>query len=62
MDQMNKTTDSVKYDKSQLAYSAQEPWIFSDSVRQNILFGKEFEKKRYEETVSVCSLNHVNIF
>ena len=41
-------------------YVAQEPWIFSGSLKQNILFGKEFIKSKFDEIVQVCCLDEVN--
>ncbi|XP_077986963.1 LOW QUALITY PROTEIN: ATP-binding cassette sub-family C member 4-like [Glandiceps talaboti] len=38
------------------AYAAQQPWIFSGTVRQNILFGKEYNQERFSEIVYVCAL------
>jgi ABC-type multidrug transport system fused ATPase/permease subunit len=32
-----------------VSYSSQEPWIFSGSLRENILFGKPFERRRYNQ-------------
>lgn len=32
-----------------LSYAAQKPWLFSGTVRNNILFGQVYEKKRYNE-------------
>ena len=32
-----------------VAYVGQQPWIFSDTLRENILFGKEFDKARYDK-------------
>ena len=29
-----------------LSYAAQEPWVFSGSIRQNVLFGLPFEEER----------------
>jgi ABC-type multidrug transport system fused ATPase/permease subunit len=39
-----------------VAYAAQQAWIFNDSVKNNILFGLDEEKKRYQQTVKVSSL------
>lgn len=40
-----------------ISLAAQESWIFTGTVRQNILFGKPFDKRRYKEVVRVCSLS-----
>ena len=36
----------------------QGAWIVNDTVRGNILFGKEFDQARYDEVVEACSLGH----
>ncbi|XP_078527762.1 ATP-binding cassette sub-family C member 12-like [Lissotriton helveticus] len=48
--------DGAVYVNGTLAYVSQQAWIFHGSVKENILFGKEFDKKRYQEAISVCSL------
>ncbi|XP_043693694.1 ABC transporter C family member 3-like isoform X4 [Telopea speciosissima] len=38
------------------AYVAQSPWIQSGKIVDNILFGKEMDKERYEKVLEACSL------
>lgn len=42
-----------------LAYVSQQPWVFSASLRQNIIFGNEFKQDRYNEIVEACALDKV---
>ena len=39
-----------------IAYVEQEPFIFSGSVKNNILFGLPYEKERFERTIMVSQL------
>ncbi|KAF9350371.1 hypothetical protein BGX26_011435 [Mortierella sp. AD094] len=39
-----------------LAYVAQSAWILNDTVRNNILFGKPYDKERYLNTIRACAL------
>ena len=41
-----------------ISYSSQEAWVFSGSVKDNILFGAEFDKKRYWKVIEACALTH----
>ncbi|KAI9103116.1 P-loop containing nucleoside triphosphate hydrolase protein [Phlyctochytrium arcticum] len=38
------------------AYMSQEAWLLNIMLRENILFGKDFDRKRYNEVVRVCAL------
>ncbi|KAL5975298.1 Canalicular multispecific organic anion transporter 2 [Asimina triloba] len=38
------------------AYVAQSPWIQSGTIEENILFGKEMDRKNYEHVLEACSL------
>ncbi|XP_053917428.1 ATP-binding cassette sub-family C member 10 isoform X2 [Cuculus canorus] len=37
--------------------AAQEPWIQFTTVRENILFGREYDARLYEEVVEACALS-----
>ncbi len=41
-----------------ISYASQEAWIYSGTVRQNVLFGEAFDEKRYFAVTSACALNH----
>ncbi|KAL7216213.1 hypothetical protein ACSBR1_028207 [Camellia fascicularis] len=38
------------------AYVAQSPWIQSGKIEENILFGREMDRERYEVVLEACSL------
>lgn len=39
-----------------IAYCAQQPWIQNATVRENILFGKQFDDRFYNKVVAACQL------
>ena len=38
------------------SYCVQQPWILSDTIRNNITFGESFDLERYIETITKCAL------
>ena len=39
-----------------MAYVAQTPFILNTTLRENVLFGKRFDDKRYRSVLSACAL------
>ena len=39
-----------------MSLSAQQAWLVNDTVRGNILFGKPYDEKKYQEILKVCCL------
>lgn len=37
-------------------YVGQQPWIFTSSVRQNVLFGQTMDKSRYDRVIRICQM------
>ena len=42
--------------KISIGYAAQEPWMRSATIRENILFGADFDEARYEQVFQACAL------
>ncbi|KAI0666643.1 multidrug resistance-associated ABC transporter [Trametes maxima] len=39
-----------------VAYAAQESWVLSDTIRNNILFGAPYDEARYTKVIKQCAL------
>ncbi|KAF8610181.1 P-loop containing nucleoside triphosphate hydrolase protein [Ceratobasidium sp. AG-I] len=39
-----------------VAYAAQEAWVQNETIRDNILFGSEYEEERYKNVILQCAL------
>jgi ATP-binding cassette subfamily C (CFTR/MRP) protein 10 len=38
------------------AMAAQEPWIQHATIKDNILFGRQFNSRKYERVIDACAL------
>ena len=45
--------------RGRVGYASQQPWIFSGTVKENIVFGQEFDKDRYLQVIEACALEKV---
>ncbi|KAJ3666671.1 hypothetical protein Zmor_002105 [Zophobas morio] len=41
-----------------VSYYSQEPWLFSGTIRENILFGLEMEQEKYAQVIKMTALDH----
>ena len=48
--------------KGKISYASQDPWIFSGTVRDNILFGQPFQPAWYHCVVEACALSKVESY
>ena len=39
-----------------IAYCSQTPWVINDTIRGNILFGREYHAERYNQVIEACAL------
>ncbi|KAI2496853.1 ABC transporter [Fragilaria crotonensis] len=39
-----------------VAYAAQTSWVVNDTLRGNVLFGREFDEARYDSVIEACAL------
>jgi ABC-type multidrug transport system fused ATPase/permease subunit len=42
--------------RGNVAYTAQTPWLLSATVKENILFGAEYDEELYETVIEACAL------
>ncbi|XP_023229457.1 multidrug resistance-associated protein 4-like [Centruroides sculpturatus] len=42
--------------KGKIAYASQEAWVFNDTIRENILFGEEYQEDKYRKILYITAL------
>jgi ATP-binding cassette subfamily C (CFTR/MRP) protein 4 len=42
-----------------VSYASQDPWVFSATLRENVLFGSPYDRKWYNKVIKVCALDKV---
>lgn len=53
---LSRDSISNKASPSCLSYCSQQAWLVNDSIRENIIFGSDFDKRRYEDVARACAL------
>lgn len=41
-----------------ISYCSQEPWIFTGTIRENIVFNQIFDNKKYMQIIKICALEN----
>ena len=42
----------------ELSYFSQQPWVITDTVKNNIIFNNEYDEDKYKSIISVCELEN----
>lgn len=42
-----------------VAYVSQSAWTFTGTLRENVLFGQQYEKEKYDKVIMACALDKV---
>ncbi|XP_067134910.1 ATP-binding cassette sub-family C member 4-like [Centruroides vittatus] len=42
--------------KGKVAYASQEAWIFNETIKENILFGEEYQEDKYKKVLHITAL------
>lgn len=57
LSEMNLCNGQFNTNGSSFAYAAQLPWIFVDTLRNNILLNRPFDEERYRNVINACCLD-----
>lgn len=53
--EMNKISGHVSI-SGKIAYVSQTAWMMNATLRENILFGQDFDQKFYDRVIEICAL------
>ena len=45
--------------KGKIAYASQQAWVYNGTLRQNILFGQEYDNDKFTAVIKSCALDKV---
>ena len=45
-----------------VSYASQDAWVFSATLRENILFGQPYEPAWYDTVIEACGLDKVSYY
>jgi len=54
--EVSDTSGTITF-RGSLVYVPQVSWIFSGTIRENVLFGHPYDEHKYARTIEACSLN-----
>ena len=46
--------------EGKVSYASQDAWVFSATLRENILFGQPYEPAWYNSVIEACALDKVS--
>lgn len=52
-------SEGIKKVHGRVGYASQQAWIFNATVKENILFGQDFDEDRYQHVIECCALKKV---
>ena len=56
LDALNNTTGKKIKINGSVAYVPQKAWILNDTVRNNIVFKRQFDQEKYNKVINICQL------